>query len=86
MAQFVAGTYIGVAAVREDVYLNATQYNETKDNIRGLDEDETVPRKKGWFVGWRSWFTRRPKFKLKIRQKSRQRRQFRWKKIKPDYS
>ena len=96
MAQSVGGTYIGAAALRENVYQNAKQSNESKDNIRGQGKDETVPRKKGWFVGCCSWFTSccswftswRPKFKLKIRQKSRERRQFRWKKIEtePDYS
>jgi hypothetical protein len=79
MAQFVAAAHIGAVVVRENVYTNAQQANESNDNIRAQDEDETVPQKKDWLAN-------RPKVKLKIREKRRQRQQFRWKKIKPDYS
>jgi hypothetical protein len=79
MAQFVGGAYIGATAVREDFYLNAKHANEPKDNIRGQDTDEAVAQKT-------SWFKKRPKVNLRIRETCTRRGQFRWKKIKPDYS
>ena len=79
MAQFVGGAYIGATAVRQNFFSNAKYANEPKDQIRAQDEIETVPCKK-------RWYEKRPKIKLGIREKQMQRKQFRWKRIKPEYN
>ena len=85
MAQFVSGAHIGTSAVRKDFYLNARDANGPKDNIRGQEEEEDESVQNRQPSCW-SWLRRRPKVRLRIRKKYSRQRQFRWKKIKPDYS
>lgn len=78
MAHVIGGVYIGAKAARANFFLNAKYANEPKDNIRGQDVDETGPKKT-------NWFQKRPQVKVPVHKKYVQRRQFGWKRIKPEY-
>ena len=78
MAHVIGGVYIGAKAARADFFLNAKYANKLKGKIRGQDVDETGPKKT-------DWFQKRPKVKVPIRTNYVQRRQFGWKRIKPEY-